>query len=548
MNKYIKKNIIRIMFILILMLLFLFIFKNRNSYAAWWEKYVTTIGTMKFYYTANFSKYVSDNSNWLLNLTDTDIKNAIGKTLAPGNLKDPDNPDGEDLGDKTSAIYHRAGICLYHQTSDVSENINEINGHLRICNVIDINMDGINQVKIYGTYGRDNGNGKYTISNRTDAEIINLDSYTASNALAHAIYCSIIGNYNGITDKEVQGSQHTSSKSAIKWIWHKKIKDKIKDDIDPTFYSGDMNGGETTDDLISLALRAEADNTDLAYKKLTKKSNDTLASITVSGNNTYIGPLKVEYSGTDITLKVTVDEKIYTGCSWAIKQDGAFIEQTGNVVSGGDFYVIVNNKIENASSVNVEVTASKEYYKARMMLFCSDIQGAQQIAIFEGKKDILSESISFLIEKKGTIIIQKVNSRGENLKLEEIEFRIFKQDGDKWIEFGPPLITNEQGNTEKVKLTLEQGTYKIKETKNPHYGYKHNEGKSEIVTIEGGKDKVVEFENTSELTELNIEKIPKLEGVEFKIYRQYIDNLRKNNYKVFTSFKYRKSKTYYGRN
>lgn len=262
-------------------------------------------------------------------------------------------------------IRYNTATCLYHRQSTIA------GATLEIVNVIDINKSGYGKIDIYGK-----GNTHVQINDNTDR---------IATQMAYLIY-KANGTQSGISTNEGQ------LKSTIYNVWHNWGFKKLIDSsgiLDSDFYRNSTantfgaSNYNKTEKNIATAIATSSGTTGAASANKVD-SEDYRPSVTYQGSSTFIGPLKMTYSGA--ATVVTVEGK---SAGWARKKaDGTFEIGTGNVPNNVEFYAVINEYI-TSENINVKVTVTNAEFKARIILLKNPAASGQQLIYFasEGGQD-----------------------------------------------------------------------------------------------------------------------------------------------------------------
>lgn len=262
-------------------------------------------------------------------------------------------------------IRYNTATCLYHRQSTIT------GATLEIVNVIDINKSGYGKIDIYGK-----GNSHVQINDNSDG---------IATQMAYLIY-KANGTQSGISTNEGQ------LKSTIYNVWHNwGFKNLIESSglLDSDFYRnstantfGASNYNQAEKNIAAILAATSGTSGAASANKVDAESYRP--GVSYQGSSTYIGPLKMTYSGA--ATAVTVEGK---SASWARKKaDGTFEIGTGNVPNNGEFYAVIN-EIISASNINVKVTVTNAEFKARIVLLKNPAASGQQLIYFasEGGQD-----------------------------------------------------------------------------------------------------------------------------------------------------------------
>lgn len=284
-----------------------------------------------------------------------------------------------NLSGITASGYHGAGdisyntvTCLYHRQSTIE------NATLEIVNVIDINKSGQGKIDIYGKNG-------------AHAQI-NDNSERIGTQVAYLVFKA------NQTTSGVSNNQE-KLKSTIFNAWHNwGFKNLIEssgvldnsfyiDSVANTFGPGNYNVTEkNTAEIIAAAM-----GTDTAVDLQKLNSDDYMPNVEYANGNTYIGPLKMSYSGAATIINVNGKN-----ASWARKKiDGSFELGSGNPPSNAEFYAVITEYVSSASPINVTATVSNSSYTARIVLLKNPSAAAQQLMYFASQGGNGSKSISW---------------------------------------------------------------------------------------------------------------------------------------------------------
>lgn len=170
---------------------------------------------------------------------------------------------------------------------------------------------------------------------------------------------------------------------------------------------------------------------------------------------------------------------------------------SSDIVSGQDFYITLRadsgvTKIGRITATTKVTTASTIYTAQIWFLKTTKMQNL--IFVDTGSREVptsVETPFDYDILLTKDLIIEKVDSRDNNIKLQGVGFNIQNKDTGKFVrkqngqityvdgkENATEFITDQNGKIEIDGLVM--GTYVAYETKNPNYGYKQIDGGIEI--------------------------------------------------------------------
>lgn len=285
-------------------------------------------------------------------------------------------------------------------------------------------------------------------------------------------------------------------------------------------------------------------------RKDTTSNVDTLKRDT-NGTYTYLGPFKVNYSGTISKITYNLDGKSNSNCSIAKYEGSTFttISSITKLPNGQDFYIKVplseiDNKTKLGVSIKVKGTTQLETTLYILRHSGKTSTTNYQNFMYVNQKNATEEkslTINANILQESEVSIKKQDQNGNDLKVAGIKFEIY--DSNK--KNVGTLTTTANGTTNKIKLKVNTN-YTLKETYNGEYGYK-NASISSATISNGGtiklsngevvfsvkEDSTITIKNTKELGKLTIQKTgsdgENLKGVQFVLWKG-VDNGGQNNF------------------
>ena len=467
--------------------------------------------------TSKLADYAAKNPDQFLNI---DPKLFVGKDIE-------DNPR-----DGGSIVWRKSGACLFHFNAG-STNFASV----RVRDVLDINTDGLNTIK----YTHENG------SVEGPKEYADNPYVTALAYLLYQRYSLDNQDWNIQSDSQVSQDIANSDNNAIKLAIRQVLvilrKQGVLSSINNTFFGDDGSQEQFTDASKEWLRKAlEEGKNSINYKKLEQKSNSEDATSEELAEGTYIGPFKMSYRkdtndnhGAKVSdIIVTVEGKEYNNCTWAVKQNGTYVDQNGkDIPSDKEFYVKAPAAL-SSKKIQVTIKTSFNRYYGRMLLISATTDAKQQLTAFVGKKEVINEEITWDVEQSAEITINKTE-QGTGTALAGAKFTIqYKGTGknkDKYVS------GDGQYSDKEVRLTTDKdgkiyvkdlipGLYRIREVEAPE-GYELSSKASQTIRAKNRVNITVDVEDEKEEAFIGILELVKLiegastetpiEGIEFNI-------------------------------
>lgn len=463
-----------------------------------------------------FAKFVRAHSTWFWGSTDNGILAKSGKTAYFGKNLTP----GGDAAHQTN------GACLYHLKKHLNIAGNPSNNYFsRITNLVE--FDGATgTITIYG--GKD--------STRTKKETI---KWGNANATANILYTAY--------QKKGNSTSAASKWGAAVYYAINQSKGKIKTKVHTNFFTDSNSAYTTSQKNFAKKEYSEAKDSNPVepFNLKFDKNLESKATVAVQGGTTYtyLGPFKITGTGTIKDVVVAGNYKYSAKqVRWSTTANSNGLKDNIAITKGKNFYLRVKADLSSTKNIKVKITTkSGKYYQARVALITylcgthTSNFSSQNLGIYRGKvKTVESNQIETTVKQPG--IPDKPNTPppsggGDDDKPEKGNLDIIKQDTDTGAKLAGVSIrvtgpnqydktfkTDAQGKISLTNLTL--GTYTIKETANPYYGYTVLVNSS--INLQNKTKKTVVLKNTKQTGNLKINKVDKdngtkLAGVSFKI-------------------------------
>lgn len=203
---------------------------------------------------------------------------------------------------------------------------------------------------------------------------------------------------------------------------------------------------------------------------MTEKEKNNV-SLVVEGNKTFIGPYKLNLNNGCKVGSITINGTIAAA---GVSTDLKTVNAVNTVVDNKEFYIVVNQKIDEVKKINVKAQESVSSLKSRMVLLGNS--PTQNFMVWKSEKTTVVPEVELEAPKFGKLEIVKVDEyKSSSISLKDIGFKIYSVTNKNWLKIqdnkvtfvdfnsADELRTNKDGKTDLIDY-LPLGRYMVYET------------------------------------------------------------------------------------
>ena len=204
--------------------------------------------------------------------------------------------------------------------------------------------------------------------------------------------------------------------------------------------------------------------------EMTEKEKNNV-SLIVDGNKTYIGPYKLNLNNGCKVGSITINGSITAA---GISTDLKTTKAVNTVVDNKEFYIVVNQKIDEIKKIQVKAQESVSSLRSRMVLLGNS--PTQNFMVWKSEKTTVIPEVELEAPKFGKLQIVKVDEfKSSSINLKDIGFKVYSVNNKNWLKIqdnkvtfvdfdkADELKTNKDGKTDVIDY-LPLGRYMIYET------------------------------------------------------------------------------------
>ena len=216
------------------------------------------------------------------------------------------------------------------------------------------------------------------------------------------------------------------------------------------------------------------------YEEYNMQNKSTASNVKVTQKNGkyYIGPYKVFLQENTTVNEIIINDSITpAGIATSV---GGTVSNVNTVSSESNFYIVTNSNINPINSIKIK--SNQEITKFSTRILISGAGNSQNFIIYGSKSEKTPIEVQLPNpkgeDKKGQILIKKVDAFGIKTNRKDIVFKIRAEKNNKWLKFNGSQIeyvnledatelkTNDNGITYTPR-TLPVGKYIVAETSIP---------------------------------------------------------------------------------